>query len=150
MVEEQPLGVVRRVQAGDDVISDHELAVVADQLRERTSLPEPVVRRMLFAAKPHQPDGEACALCLVNLGVRPISKVIRTASGAEFPKRVHSKPRQVVVELRREGSFDLDPSAPLPKVAALTWRFCGLCLRAVFSADESTDGQSAPHPEGET
>jgi len=139
-------------------VTPAQLAVLEDLLRS-TQLPEAMVRRLLFAAAPKFLGEHACALCGVGLEVRPVvRKVRRTGMGVTEPngtyeKRVHMKPRQVVVELRREGSFDLVEGQSLPRDRLgrgdLAWRFCAACARS-FLSDESEGGASAPRPPGET
>ncbi|MFZ5440499.1 MAG: hypothetical protein ACOZQL_10850 [Myxococcota bacterium] len=139
-------------------MTETELAVLEDLLRS-TQLPETLVRRLLFAAAPKHLGEHACALCGVGLEVRPVVRKVRrsgmgvTEPNGTYEKRVHMKPRQVVVELRREGSYDLVEGQSLPRDRLgrgdLAWRFCAACAGSLLG-DESASGASAHRPPGET
>lgn len=128
-------------------MTPEQLAVLADLLRT-TSLPEVVVRRMLFAAAPKRLGEHACALCGIGLEVRPVVRQVRRptpqtdgVSGVTYEKRVHMKPRQVVAELRREGSFDLVAGQSLPRDRLgrgdLAWRFCAACAGSLIETESA-------------
>lgn len=130
-------------------LTDAELAVVADRLRE-TGLDEAAIRRMLFAASPESPRGEICATCGRDLASRPVLTTVnaRRADGSLVNKRVHMKPVQVVATFRDEGSHGRTPELS-KRLRGGLWRFCAKCALAMLSPTE-TPPRSTPPAETES
>lgn len=134
-------------------LTDAELAVVADRLRE-TRLSDSTIRRMLFAAQPDRSHGELCATCGCDLSTRPVLTRVRrtgmgvTEPGGTYEKRVHMKPIQVVATFRDEGSNGRTPELS-QRLRGGIWRFCAKCALEMLS-DSETPPRTSPPAETES
>lgn len=103
-------------------LTEAELAVIADAMRASSRISDAQLKRALFAIQPARVKGDVCAVCGLDLSIRP---VLTTAKHRDttISKRVRMKPVQLVITCRREGSHGPRDFKP-PEVF---WRFCAKC-----------------------